>query len=85
MIAAEAFLVDLDTGIRLHDGCAQIMLHLAQLCLSLEGAKEALSVQFDGVPYGDCVDMILQSDFTLPFISLQNPVISRGSGLLIVM
>ena len=61
MMAAKALLVHLDAGIGLHHGCAQIMIHLAQLRLALEGAKEAFAVQLDGVPHGNGVDMVLHA------------------------
>ena len=58
MLPAEAPVIYLYTHVWFHNRRAQITICFPQLRLALQGTEKALTVQFHGIPYRNCVDMI---------------------------
>ena len=61
MPGAEALLIHLNPGIRLHHRSAQESIHINQFIAPPQGAQGAFPFQFHRIPYRDGINMIQQS------------------------
>ena len=66
---AEADVVHLDAGVRLHDRRAQKPLHVDQFVAAAQGAQGAFALLLHGVPDRDGVNVVTHKD--LHFIGVQ--------------
>ena len=59
MALAIALFIDAHAGIRLHDRAAQAALHIRQLNFSSQCAQRAFAAQFQRIPNGYSINMVL--------------------------